>query len=173
MKKAKIIGTLFCLVAILVIIMGTWVYTKEKPRNTSEEMVSKVEDVLSDEYKKQSMTKIAATITYENESSGDKIYYYIIKTTYYEEAPSEITGLHTAAFGVLFPVKFMDSCEAMKIQEWPAALYKKGESAYLCWTCSPEVSYALEYNPMVVQDSEIIKMAESVKEVKDKKKGIE
>ena len=55
----------------------------------------------------------------------------------------------------------MDSCEEMKIQDWDAALYKKGESAYLCWTYSPEVTYVLEYNPEQLDDSEIIKMAES------------
>ena len=49
----------------------------------------------------------------------------------------------------------------MKIQDWDAALYKKGESAYLCWTYSPEVTYVLEYNPEQLDDSEIIKMAES------------
>ena len=88
-----------------------------------------------------------------------------MKTDYYEQDASEITGLNTVAFGVLFPVEFMDSCEEMKIQEWPAALYKKGEMAYLCWTYSPEISYVLEYKPSEIQDSEIIKMAESAKEV--------
>lgn len=44
-----------------------------------------------------------------------------------------------------------------------AALYKKDDVAFLCWTYSPEVSYALEYNPKIMADSEIIKMAESAK----------
>ena len=49
----------------------------------------------------------------------------------------------------------------MKIQDWDAALYKKDDVAFLCWTYSPEVSYVLEYNPNLIDDSEIIKMAES------------
>ena len=49
----------------------------------------------------------------------------------------------------------------MKIQEWDGALYKKGQSAYLCWTYSPEISYVLEYNPDLMEDSEILKMAQS------------
>ena len=104
-------------------------------------------------------------LTYGNEDNESNVYYHILKTDYYEQDASEITGLNTVAFGVLFPVEFMDSCEEMKIQEWPAALYKKGEMAYLCWTYSPEISYVLEYKPSEIQDSEIIKMAESAKEV--------
>lgn len=57
----------------------------------------------------------------------------------------------------------MDSCEKMKIQEWDAALYKKEDKAYLCWTYSPEVTYVLEYNPNLIEDAEIIKTAESVR----------
>ena len=58
----------------------------------------------------------------QDEDADTKIYYHILKTDYYEQDASEITGLNTVAFGVLFPVQFMDSCEEMKIQEWPAAL---------------------------------------------------
>lgn len=49
----------------------------------------------------------------------------------------------------------------MKIRDWDAALYKNDDVAYLCWTYSPEVTYVLEYNPYLIEDSEIIKMAES------------
>lgn len=105
-----------------------------------------------------------ATLTYGNNDSGNKIYYHILKTDYYERDLLEISGLNTLAFGVLFPVEFMDSCEQMEIQEWPAALYKKGELAYLCWTYSPEISYVLEYNTTEIRDFEAIKMAESAKE---------
>lgn len=47
------------------------------------------------------------------------------------------------------------------IQDWPGALYKKDDTAFLCWTYSPEVTYVLEYTPSKIDDSEIIKMAES------------
>ena len=60
----------------------------------------------------------------------------------------------------------MDSCEEMTIQDWPGALYKKDDTAFLCWTYSPEVTYVLEYTPSKIDDSEIIKMAESAEPVK-------
>ena len=91
----------------------------------------------------------------------NNIYYRILKTTFYEGDPAEITGLHTEALGALFPVDSMDSCEEMMIQDWPGALYKKGDTAFLCWTYSPEVTYVLEYTPSKIDDSEIIKMAKS------------
>lgn len=86
---------------------------------------------------------------------------HVLKTTFYEGDPEETTGLHTEAVGVLFPVDSMDSCEKMMIQDWPGALYKKDDTAFLCWTYSPEVTYVLEYTPSKIDDSEIIKMAES------------
>lgn len=130
-------------------------------RDSSVSMLERIENALGDDFKKQTKTELAATLTYSNEDGSNKVYYHILKTTYYESDPSEITGLHTGAFNVLFPVNYMDSCEEMKIQEWDGALYKKGQSAYLCWTYSPEVSYVLEYNPELMEDSEIIKMAQS------------
>ena len=72
----------------------------------------------------------------------------------------------TEALGVLFPVDSMGSCEEMMIQDWPGALYKKDDTAFLCWTYSPEVNYVLEYTPSKIDDSEIIKMAESAEHVK-------
>lgn len=66
--------------------------------------------------------KLAATIIYRNECSADKIYYPIMKISYHEEDTFVVTGLHVVAFGVLFPVKVVDSCEEIKIQEWPTAL---------------------------------------------------
>ena len=114
---------------------------------------------------KQSVTRLAATLTYENEGSENIIYYHILKTDYCEENTSDITGLNMTTSGVLFQVEFMDSYEKMTIQEWPAVLYKSEETVYLCWTDSTKVSYVLEYNPTKIQDSEIIKMAENTEEV--------
>lgn len=164
MRRKNMIGILVGVIAVIVAVVGVLARKRAHVRNTPEEMISKVEGVLDKEYKKQSMTELVTTVTYEREDGEGVICYYILRTTYFEKDPSEIVGLHIEALDVLFPVDYMDSCEEMEIREWPAALYKKGESAYLCWTYSPEFSYVLEYNPTVIQDSEIIRMAESVKE---------
>ena len=49
----------------------------------------------------------------------------------------------------------------MKIKDWDAALYEFDELSYLCLTDTPEASFVLEYNPDVIPDEEILKMAES------------
>lgn len=160
MHKKRIITLILalCFIAIAFATVKTVVH-----KDSSDSLLEHIENALGDDLKKQTKTELAATLTYGNEDGSNKIYYHILKTTYYEAEPSEITGLHTDALNVVFPVDYMDSCEEMKIQEWDAALYKKGQSAYLCWTYSPEVSYVLEYNPELMEDSEIIKMAQSAK----------
>ena len=47
------------------------------------------------------------------------------------------------------------------------ALYKKDDTAYLCFTYDPEVTYVLEYTPSKMSDANIIKMAESVEPIEE------
>lgn len=166
MPRKKMILLISALVICLVVAFGVSVCRNANIDLNPDEMISKIEAALGDEYKKQSMTELAATLTYgDTTSEENKIYYRILKTTFYEGNPVEVTGLNTEALGVLFPVELMDSCEKIKIQNWDAALYKKGDVAYFCWTYLPKVSYVLEYNPNLTDDSEIIKMDESTKPV--------
>ena len=110
---------------------------------------------------KVSKTELAATIVYSDETDAEnKVYYRILKTTYYR-AGDPTAGLNTEALRILFPIDQMDSCEHMMIQDWCAALYKKDDTAYLCWTYDPELTYVLEYTPSKIPDTEIMKMAES------------
>lgn len=162
MQRKKMILLISALVICLVVAFGVSAY---RNANTDpEEMISKIEAVLGDEYKKQSMTELAATLTYgDTTNEKNKIYYQILKTMFYEGNPAEVTGLHTKALSVLFPVELINSCEEMKIQNWDVALYKKSDVTYFCWIYSPEISYVLEYNLNLIDDSEIIKMAESIK----------
>ena len=126
-----------------------------------------VKEVLGDDYKKQTETVVAGTIKY-GDKEGNEINYHILKTTYFEADPSEVTGLNVDALGVLFNPDSANSCKEMKIKDWDAALYEFDELSYLCWTDTPEASYVLEYNPDVVPDEEIIKMAESAEVPEDK-----
>ena len=169
MNKKKIaLIVLTCVIVSVGIIVAVRIQ-KEKEMDFgefSERFEQAAEEVLGEDVKKISKTELAATLTYGDKTDEDNnIYYHILKTTFYEGDPAEITGLHTEALGVLFPVDSMDSCEEMMIQDWYGALYKKDDTAYLCWTYSPEVTYVLEYTPSKIDDSEIIKMAESAEEM--------
>ena len=170
MNKNKRIAILFAviIVAVGIIIAVTSHQKKEMDFDEFADRFEKsAEEVLGEDVRKVSKTELAATLTYGDQNDKDNnIYYRILKTTFYEGGPEEITGLHTEALGVLFPVDSMDSCEKMMIQDWPGALYKKDDTAFLCWTYSPEVTYVLEYTPSKIDDSEIIKMAESAEPVK-------
>ncbi len=162
MKKKIIIVVgvfLLCLASVIGICFSV---TKQDtvPANDPEEIMARIDAALGDEYKKQTMTELVATLQY-GDDDGNTINYYILKTTYYEADPTEVTGLNTEAIMLIVDPDLADSCREMKIQEWDAALYEKGEQSYLCWTYSPEVSYILEYDPHAVADEEIIKMAES------------
>ena len=166
MNKKKILLIALAIAVVVVGVIIAVVSQKEKEMD-SEEFLERfeqaAEEVLGEDVQQVSKTELAATITYGHETDKDNnIYYRILKTTYGEAGdPSSVTGLNTDALNVLFPVDMMDSCEEMMIQDWHGALYKKDDTAYLCWTYDPEVTYVLEYTPSKMPDSEIIKMAES------------
>ena len=171
MNKKKRIAILFAVIIIVAdgIIIAVASHQKKEMDfdKFTDHFEKSAEEVLGEDVKKVSKTELAATLTYGDQNNKDNnIYYRILKTTFYEGDPAEITGLHTEALGVLFPVYSMDSCEEMMIQDWLGALYKKDDTAFLCWTYSPEATYVLEYTPSKLDDSEIIKMAESAEPVK-------
>ena len=167
MNKKKIIGLAGAVVVCILVFVFIVIRGKSpNPAENPEEMLGRIENALGDEYKKQSMTELVATLKYGDEE-GNEINYYILKTTCYEADPAEITGLNTEAIMLIVGPGTADACQEMKIQDWDAALYERGELSYLCWTYSPEVSYILEYSPYAFADEEIIKMAESAKPINE------
>lgn len=170
MNRKKIF---FIILVIAVVVFGAiFALTSQKekemnPEEFLERFEKAAEEVLGEDIQQVSKTELVATLTYGYETDKDNnIYYRILKTTYGEAGdPSSVTGLNTDALNVLFPVDMMDSCEEMMIQDWHGALYKKDDTAYLCWTVDPEVSYVLEYTPSKMADSEILKMAESAEPI--------
>ena len=173
MNKKKILHIVFAVIIVAVGIAAAVVSQKEKEMNPEEfleRFEQAAEEVLGEDVQQVSKTELAATITYRSENDKDNnIYYRILKTTYGEAGdPSSVTELNTDALNALFPVDMMDSCEEMMIQEWHGALYKKDDTAYLCWTYDSEVTYVLEYTPSKMPDSEVLKMAESAAPIENK-----
>lgn len=172
MNKKKILFIVLAIVVVAVGIVVAVVSQKEKeldPEEFLERFEKAAEEVLGEDVQQISKTELAATITYGHETDEDNnIYYRILKTTYGEAGdPDAVTGLNIEALNVLFPVDNMDSCEEMIIQDWHGALYKKDDTAYLCWTYDPEVTYVLEYTPSKMPDSEVLKMAESAAPIEE------
>ena len=142
--------------------------SEDTPMDMANKIEAAIKEVLGDDVKKQTETVVAGTLKY-SDKEGNEINYHILKTTYFEADPSEVTGLNVDALGVLFNPDSAYSCKEMKITNWDAALYEFDELSYLCWTDTPEASYVLEYNPDVISDEEILKMAESAEVPEDKK----
>lgn len=160
--KKKVIITLSSLAFVFALVLiGLAISNQDKASaDTLDEAAKRVELALDDEYKKQTKTELAGTLKY-SDKEGNEINYHILKTTYYDADPNEVTGLNVDAFSLLFNPKNAKKCEEMMIKEWCAARYEFDGVSYLCWTDSPEASYVLEYNPESIPDSEILKMAES------------
>ena len=74
MRKRRITGTLACLIVIFASLAGVMIYRNSNRKSTLEEDILKIEDAIGDEYKKQSVTTLAATLTYGNEDNETKIY---------------------------------------------------------------------------------------------------
>lgn len=161
--KKKLTITLIAVFLILGVIFAIGAFAKDDevtPSEMADRIENAVKEVLGDDMKKQTETVVAGTLKY-SDKEGNEINYHILKTTYFEADPSEVTGLNVDALGVLFNPYSANSCKEMKIKDWDAALYEFDELSYLCWTDTPEASYVLEYNPDAIADEEILKMAES------------
>ena len=173
MSKKRVLLIAFAFVIVAVGIVAAVDSQKQKemdPQEFLQRFEKAAEEVLGEDIQRVSQTELVATLTYSHETDKDNnIYYRVLKTTYFEAGdPSSVTGLNTEALNVLFSVDMMDSCEEMTIQDWRGALYQKADTAYLCFTYDPEVTYVLEYNPSKMSDADIIKMAESVEPIEDK-----
>ena len=172
MSKKKILLIAVAFVIAAVGIVAASVSQKQKkmdPQELLQRFEKAAEEVLGEDIPRVSQTELVATLTYSHETDKDNnIYYRVLKTTYFEAGdPASVAGLNTEALNALFPVDMMDSCEEMMIQDWHGALYKKDDTAYLCFTCDPEVTYVLEYTPSKMSDADIIKMAESVEPIEE------
>jgi len=169
--KKKLLISMIAVFLIFGVIFAVGAMAKES-EDTSRDMANRIEaaikEVLGDDVKKQTETVVAGTLKY-SDKEGNEINYHILKTTYYEADPKEVKGLNVDALGVLFNPDRANSCNEMKIKNWDAALYEFDGLSYLCWTDTPEASYVLEYNPDVIPDEEILKMAESAEVPEDKK----
>ena len=172
MSKKKILLITVAFVIAAVGIVAASVSQKQKkmdPQELLQRFEKAAEEVLGEDIQRVSQTELVATLTYSHETDKDNnIYYRVLKTTNFEAGdPESVAGLNTEALNALFPVDMMDSCEEMMIQDWHGALYKKDDTAYLCFTYDPEVTYVLEYTPSKMSDADIIKMAESVEPIEE------
>lgn len=112
MNKKKRIAILFVVIIVVAVGIIIAVASHQKKEMDFDKFADRfeksAEEVLGEDVKKVSKTELAVTLTYGDQNDKDNnIYYRILKTTFYEGDPAEITGLHTEALGALFPVDSM------------------------------------------------------------------
>lgn len=149
--------TMLCTLAALLLSGCADVQRQPEPL----EIIQNIGDALGEEYEQHSVSTVLATLVYESEDGASSIRYHILQTTYCGEAPENLK-LHIDAFSLVFEPEDAELCESIMIRECYGAIYRTADRAYLCWTCSPEISCVLEYDPEAVRQEEIVRMARSV-----------
>lgn len=167
MKKKNLwIAGIF--VATLVLIVGIVRYIEVQKRENDPnwqmaQEIYKVESALKEvdaDYECQSVAKVTP-FSY-TDSEGNTIVYYCIQTAYLENESGGYTGLDMNAIGLVIDADQIQKKQECKVNEYDAFLCALGDRSYLCWTLSPEVSCVIEYRAESINESIIVRMAESV-----------
>ncbi len=166
--KKELLWIVGILVVTLVLIVGTLRYIEVQKRETDPNWqiakeIYKVENALKEmdaDYKCQSVAKV--TPFPYTDSEGNTIVYYCIQTAYLENESGGYTGLDMNAIGLVIDADQIQKKRECKVNEYDAFLCALGDRSYLCWTLSPEVSCVIEYRAESINESIIVRMAESV-----------
>lgn len=155
--------TWLILAAVCILLIGAVsiiIANHPTPQDEMMDMLNRVENVLGDEWKKQTVTKVSDLVYSDDE--GNTIVYHVCTTTYYEADATEQTGLNTEAIAAVIAPDEAESCQECTVSGLPAAIYQKDGRSYLCWTIIPELSCVIEYDPAVESEEDMLRMAESV-----------
>ena len=166
--KKKLLWIAGIFVVALVLIIGIVRYIEvQKRENDPNWQIAKeiyrVENALKEvdaDYECQSVAKV--TPFPYTDSEGNTIVYYCIQTAYLENESGGYTGLDMNAIGIVVDPEQMENRRECKVNEYDAFLCALGDRSYLCWTLSPEVSCVIEYRAESINESIIVRMAESV-----------
>lgn len=157
-KKIWLSIAIICILSIFVVAF-TFI-NRLTPENQMMDMLSRLENALGDEWKKQTVTKVSDLIY--SDGSGNNIVYHVCTTTYYEADVTEHNGLNIEAISAVISPDEAESYRECTVSGLPAAIYQKDGRAYLCWTIIPEISCVIEYDPAVESEEDMLRMAESV-----------
>ena len=155
-------------VVALVLIVGIIRYIEVQKRENDPDWqiakeIYKVENALKEvdaDYECQSVAKV--TPFPYTDSEGNTIVYYCIQTAYLENESGDDTGLDINAISMVIDPELMENKQECKVNEYDAFLCELGDQSYLCWTLSPEISCVIEYSKGSIDETSILRMAESV-----------
>ena len=167
MKKKVPLG-IGIVALLLVLILGITRYMEIRKCQTDSNWqiakeIYKIENALKEvdeDYECQSVSKVTP-FTY-TDSEGNTIVYYCMQTAYLENESGDNTGLDMDAIGMVIDVDQIESRRECMVNEYDAFLCEIGDRSYLCWTLTPETTCIIEYSANTVNESDILRMAESV-----------
>ena len=149
------------IVVVLLVFAAVIVFAKcSMPQDEVQNILNRADEILGDEWKKQEVTKGSDKVYFDGE--GNTIIQHVCVTTYYEAKPDEQSGLNMSAISSVIAPDVVESCRECMVCNLLAVLYQKDGRAYLCWTIMPELSCVIEYDPAVVCEEDIFRMAESI-----------
>lgn len=122
--------------------------------------VEKALKEVDEELERNSITKISS---FEIKGpDGLAGIYSCCQSTYFGEFVVDENGIDSNVIGQLVDLDRIESTQKMKVNEYDACLYVIEDQSYLCWTASPEYSFVIQFNPDLLSESNVIRMAESV-----------
>ena len=166
--KKKLLWCAGIIVLIGLVVLGVWRYLEVQQRQTDPnwklaQQIYNMENALKEvdeDYECQSISKVTP-FSY-TDSEGNTITYYCCQTSYLSDESGEYTGLNTDAIGMVIDFAQIKNRRECKVNEHEAFQCEMGDSSYLCWTISPEISCVIEYSTDAVAETDIFRMAESV-----------
>jgi len=166
--KKKVLWCAGIIILIAVTILGICRYLEVRQRQTDPnwklaQQIDKMENALKEvdeDYACKSLSKVTP-FSY-TDSEGNIITYYCCQTTYLSDEYGEDTSLNTDAIGMVIDFTQIQNRRDCKVNAYEAFQCEMGESSYLCWTISPEISCVIEYSADVNDEADIFRMAESV-----------
>ena len=166
--KKKLLWCAGIIVLIGLVVLGVWRYLEVQQRQTDPnwklaEQIYKMENALKEvdeDYECKSLSKVTP-FSY-TDSEGNIITYYCCQTSYLSDESGEDTALNTDAIGMVIDFTQIKNRRECKVNAYDAFQCEMGDSSYLCWTISPEISCVIEYSADTVAETDIFRMAESV-----------
>ena len=166
--KKKLLWCVGIFALLALVILGVFRYIEVRQRQTDPnwklaQQIYKMENALKEvdeDYACKSLSKVTP-FSY-TDSAGNIITYYCCQTTYLADEYGENIGLNTDAIGMVIDFAQIQNRQDCKVNGYDAFQCEIDDRTYLCWTLSPQISCVIEYSAEVVEEADILRVAESV-----------
>lgn len=153
---------LLCIFLILICFLTACTPAEEHAPTNQE--ITRVEQALEQVWGGD-VQRVRETEVYEfpfSDAEGNTIVYYLCETTYFQEAPAQVTGLDTQALCSFFDTDYVLPEKELDICGHPCAIYRVDSRDFFCCTASPKFTVVLEYSPDVISEETATKIIHSI-----------